>query len=66
MSADAYHNKGDVEENQLPLSRLGLSPSEAIEQQSFPECRQSPRYRFNQCIEDVGTVVSWDELTGRK
>ena len=66
MSVDAYHNKGDVEENQLPLSRLGLSPSEAIEKQSFPKCRQSPRYRFNQCIEDVGTVVSWDELTGRK
>ena len=66
MSADAYHNKGDVEGNQLPLSGFGLSPSEAIEKQSFPKCRQSPRYRFNQCIEDVGTVVSWDELTGRK
>ena len=66
MSADAYHNKGDVEENQLPLSGLGLSPSEAIEKQSFPKCRQSPRYRLNQYIEDVGTVVSWDELTGRK
>lgn len=37
MSADAYRDKGGVDANQRPLSRLELSPSKAIEKHSFPE-----------------------------